>query len=318
MNNLLVLRKITASFFSSLTLILLSVSCAKFKTEKIYDSKVNNNIQTFAISGSVNGFHYIPDEIKHKGLVITFGGSEGSAGEYYAADIANKGYEVLAVYYFGKENQPVSISEVPLEFFSEVLNYAEKKCKSIEPITLLGGSKGAELAAILSSYYSRIDNVILFAPSSFVFQGLDYSSQKSSWSWKKTPLPFITFSQKAYEKMRYENNAIVLRDMYEAAVELTPPEILKKASINLSNLKGNALIFTGGDDALWQSDSMAQILKKQNPEKTELHIFEKAGHAFGAAPVSGGIKLGGTPEANKTAAVESSRILIEFLNKQHK
>ncbi|QEJ94484.1 hypothetical protein FUT79_04205 [Treponema phagedenis] len=301
-------------FLAVLGLGLLFISCSKFTVEKIEDKNTNSDVQVFSIKGSINGFHYIPKEIKHKGLVVCFGGSEGSAGEWYAADIANEGYEVLAVYYFGKENLPQILSEVPIEFFENVLDYIKKRGSNKKPITLLGASKGAELTALLTRYYPQIDNLILFAPASCVFQGLDYTSSKSSWTRKKEALPFITFTQEVIEKISYEENAIVLRPLYEAAVNEAAEELRKKAEIDLSQFKGKVLIFAGGDDCLWPGDFAAQAFKNQNPDNVDLHIFPKAGHAFGAPPIAGGVKLGGTQEENTKAAIESRRIMFEFLN----
>ncbi len=314
-------KKIVKKIFV-FSLVLFFSSCSKFTVEKITPKNVNADVQVFSISGKLNAFHYVPNEIRHKGIVITLGGSEGSAGEWYAAPLTNLGYEVLAVYYFGKGNLPKLLSEVPLEFFDEVLNYIEKNCKGKKPITLIGGSKGAELAALLTMYYPQIDNIVLYAPAHVVFQGLDHTSSKSSWTIKKQAVPFVPLLQNAYSKIKYEDNAMVLRLMYETAVETAPEEILKKASIDLSNFQGKALIFAGGCDGLWQSDKAAEILHKQKPEHIELHIFEKAGHSFGSPSagnpaVIGGIKNGGSLEENKKAAIESSKLLLDFLAALH-
>lgn len=315
-------KKFIRKFFFIFGLMLFFSSCSKFKVEKILLKDVNGDVQVFSVSGALNGFHYVPAEISHKGIVITLGGSEGSAGEWYAAPLANLGYEVLAVYYFGKGELPQLLSEVPLEFFDEVLKYIEENCKGKKPITVIGGSKGAELAALLSIYYPQINNIVLYAPASFVFQGLDYTSQKSSWTIHKKALSFIPLLQNAYSKITYEGNALCLRLMYETAVETASEEILKKALIDLSHFQGKALIFAGGDDCLWQSDTAAEILHKQKPENIALHIFEKAGHSFGLPAsgnpaVIGGIKNGGTLEENKKAAIESSKILTDFLAASH-
>lgn len=315
-------KKFIRIFFFIFSLMLFFSSCSKFKIEKISLKDVNADVQVFSVSGALNGFHYVPAEIRHKGIVITLGGSEGSAGEWYAAPLANLGYEVLAVYYFGKGKLPQVLSEVPLEFFDEVLNYIEANCKGEKPITVIGGSKGAELAALLTAYYPQINNIVLYAPSYVVFQGLDYTSQKSSWTIKKQALPFIPLLQNAYSKITYNDNAMMLRPMYEAAVATASEEILQAALIDLSHFAGKALIFAGGDDCLWQSDTAAEILHKQKPENIALHIFEKAGHSFGSPAIGnptviGGIKNGGLPEENKKAAIASSKILIDFLAALH-
>ena len=41
--------------------------------------------------GYIRGYHHIPHDIQHKGVVITFGGSEGSMNEYMANDLSRGG-----------------------------------------------------------------------------------------------------------------------------------------------------------------------------------------------------------------------------------
>ncbi|HZK33048.1 MAG TPA: hypothetical protein VFC60_00985 [Tissierellaceae bacterium] len=40
-----------------------------------------------------------------KGVVVTFGGSEGSSNMDVAKKVAKEGYEVYSMYFLGKENQ---------------------------------------------------------------------------------------------------------------------------------------------------------------------------------------------------------------------
>ena len=70
---------------------------------------------------------YIPNEIHHKGVVITFGGSEGSIYETMADYLSSDGYEVVAVYYFGQQGQSENLSKVPLEIYEEIYSYIKNK-----------------------------------------------------------------------------------------------------------------------------------------------------------------------------------------------
>lgn len=119
--------------------------------------------------GFLNGFHFIPNEKSSKGSIVVFGGSDGGCDYDRAIELANDGYEVIALFYFGQDNQPKTYNNVPLEFFEEFLNYADNHDIDTTELTLIGTSKGAELTLLLSNLYSEIDNIVLFSPSSYVF-----------------------------------------------------------------------------------------------------------------------------------------------------
>ena len=90
----------------------------------------------------LNGYHFIPEKITHRGTVITFGGSEGSSNINMAVKLAKEGYEVYSLYFFGRDNQQKELVKVPLDFFTEVYAEVEKNAVSARPLTILGGSKG--------------------------------------------------------------------------------------------------------------------------------------------------------------------------------
>lgn len=306
-------RKVFLPFLFLLFTFSIILSCnSQYKREKV--------VEYFRVTGHLlNACHYVPDKITHKGVVIIF---EAEGGDM-SLSLAKRGYEVLSVYYFGQENLPYECVEIPLEFFGEVLKYINTKCKKKKPITVIGGSKDAELAAVLVSYYPEIDNIVLYAPVSYVYQGYT-AKNKSSWAWKGEPLPFIPLSPEAQLKAEFKyavdikSYYRVSRPVYEEAIKLASEETRKKAEIDISNFKGHCLIFAGADDCTWPSDTAAKALQAQNPERVQLHIFEKAGHGFTFNYVYFYFwKLGGTPEGNYKASIEHKKILYKFLDKQH-
>ena len=135
--------------------------------------------------GYTNGFHLIPNEKSKTGLLVVFGGSDGGTDFDRSVMLAKEGYEVVSLFYFGQENQPPLYNNVPLEFFGEFLEYAKTANIDTSSLTLVGVSKGAELALLLTNYYDEIDNVVLFAPSSYVFQGGNMPANTSSWTYHR-------------------------------------------------------------------------------------------------------------------------------------
>lgn len=157
----------------------------------LYPTDVDGIDVTYVDEGRMQGFRFVPKEKSHKGIVICFGGSEGSPNFETAKRLAEEGYETFALFMFGMKNQEQTLRKIPLEQFEDVINYINKNIKDNKPISVLGASKGAEYALNLASKYHEIDDLILMAPSSYNFAGLDFKDYGSSWTYKGKELPYI-------------------------------------------------------------------------------------------------------------------------------
>lgn len=295
-------------------------------------SQYNTDIEGVEVSRVtgeyINGFRLKPHNKTHKGVIITFGGSEGSPAYFSAEAFAKSGYEALSLFFFGMENQRNDLTLVPLEFFGEVLSYIDENIEDNEIITVFGMSKGAELALNLAVLYPEIDNVILYAPTAWNYMGLskDYTQEmKSSWTYQGEELPYIDM-MKGEAKVGMNlfldyllNRPINYRPGYESAANNDPNS--ENARIKVENTDANILIFAGAEDKMWQSEVSAQVIKDHRPENTEVHIFEDAGHIFyldSYVQMNGVIlEMGGTMEVNTKAGQESNLILIEKVKEWH-
>ena len=271
--------------------------------------------------GYLNALHMIPNEKTSKGLVVTFSGSSKGCDYERSVMLAKEGYEVMAMFYFGQKNQVESYNNVPLEFFSDLLKYTKDNNIDTSELTVLGISKGAELSLVLSNYYAKdIDNIVLFAPSAYVFQGGDMMAKTSSWAYKGVELPYISLFP----------NFINGFNMITALIFYTPyayrahhinvvetQENIEEYEIDFSNFTGDILIFAGEDDQLWHSDIMGTKIKEKALGNVELHIYPDAGHAFLPVSKIPYSNLGGTLEGNTASQVESNASLLEFLKIRH-
>lgn len=295
-------------------------------------SQYNTNIDGVEVSRIVgkymNGFRLKPKEKRHKGVIITFGGSEGSPSYFAAEAFAQSGYEVLALFYFGMENQQKELVQVPLDFFEEVLAYIDENIKDNDIITVYGASKGAELALNLAVLYPEIDNILLSAPTAWNYMGLsqDYSQgMQSSWTYKGDELAYADVTKGDFKVgidlyLDYLlNRPIDYRPSYESAANNDPK--IEEARIKVEKSQANILIFAGGDDKMWQSDVSAQTIYDHRPEKTQVHVFKDAGHIFfmdAYVYTQGAIlEMGGNLEANTKAGQEANAILIKQVEEWH-
>lgn len=293
----------------------------------LYETEQANMTVETIKEGYVIGFHLVPDEILAEGAIFTFGGSEGSPNYELAVQLANEGYEVYSLFFFGPGESPESIHEVPLDFYQEVLAYHEEHSQSDGPITVLGASKGAELTLNLATIYEEIDHIVLYAPSAYNFFSLDQqNADASSWSYQDEPLPHLSNqSGSMIETMQMivgfiTYTPVSYQPIYDSVIEGSETESLEAARIKAEEFTGEGIIFAGGDDLMWNSSQMGEAIIEQ-ANQIELHNYPEAGHLFSnkryLGDSAGLIALGGNDEANQAALEESHAILLENLANWH-
>ncbi|MFC7374143.1 MULTISPECIES: alpha/beta fold hydrolase [unclassified Brachybacterium] len=271
------------------------------------------------------GFHLLPtDGPAAAGVVVTFGGSDGGPAYAQAVRIAQQGYEVYSLFFFGQENQQPALDRVPLEFFEEATDRIEQTARSPGPLTVIGTSKGAELALLLAEHYEQIDNVVLFAPTMHVNQSLVVGREShSSWTLAGEEVPFLSFRSASAGDLVHQlsaaafNYPVTYRSTDESIIENSPAEDEDAARLDPSAVDGGLLVFAGGDDRMWPADTAAYEIGELVPE-AEVHVYPDAGHVFSAGEVVGGLRNGGTAEANEQAEQDSEERLAKRLTEWHR
>lgn len=281
---------------------------------------------TYVDEGRMQGFRFVPKEKLHKGLVICFGGSDGSPNFDNAKRLAEEGYETFALFMYGMRNQEQTLRRIPLEQFEDVINYINKNVKDNKPISILAASKGSEYALNLASKYHEIDNLVLIAPSSYNFAGLDFKDYGSSWTYKGKELPYIDIKKSSLKS--FLKNIIVpaiikspisFKDTYNSAIEKDSSS--QEKLIPVKDVKANILMIVGEDDLMWDSLAMANKIKEENP-KAMIYSYKGAGHIFAGNGIINiknvRIATGGTAEDNKNAKIQSIKAIDAFLIENHK
>jgi dienelactone hydrolase len=242
-------------------------------------------------------------------MLILFGGSEGGLPDYYDTEkLTSLGYPCFILGYFGTQNTPGRLEMIPMEYFEKQFKALETRPElKDKKIVVWGGSKGGELALLLASKYKKIQGVIAAVPGSVVFQGLG-GNLVSSWSEKGVSLPFVPFAPFDYNKI--VNSQYV--EVYRLSLEQT--ESVSKAAIRVENINGPILLLAGKDDTMWPSDQMCNMIVKRLdaykfPHWYKLFSYEHAGHTL-----NDGYMMGGTPEGNKIAKMDSQQRILDFLD----
>jgi len=217
-------------------------------------------------------------------LVVGLGGSEG--GNAWASDhwkltrdeFITKGYAFLAVGYFGCEGTPAILDKIAIDDVHNAIKVAAKHSKiDGRKIAVLGGSRGADLALLLGSYYSDISCVIGMSASHAVFPGHTQEFNSSCWTYQGKELPFIPVNDEAVPFLMKRD----LRGTFEAMLKDTAAE--HRCLIKVENIKAPILLLSGDADeiipAVMMGNKMMTRLRVNNFSYAYEHIIYRGGHA---------------------------------------
>ncbi len=304
-------------------------------------------------SASCQRFWYVASEmtrvsVRERGLVGTFfhppgsgpfpavivlGGSEGGLDvqECFAALLATHGYATLGLAYFGMEQLPPHLAEIPLDYGETALQWLQaQECVQASNIGVIGGSAGGELALLLAASFPSIRAVVGFAASGVIYQGIRIGpyagSPRARWTYRGMPLPFVPVKVDlkyllASGWKHLTGHPSSATPLYLAS--LHDPDLVDKATIAVEKINGPVLLISGSDDQVWPSswlsERVMQRLKQCGHPYADRHLcYEGAGHAIHLPymPTIGrATALGGSPSRDAAASVDAWPHLLTFLEK---
>lgn len=280
----------------------------------------------------LSGVFYQPASIEPKPAVIVLGGSSGALAwsSQVAALLARRGFAALALAYFGFDDLPAQLVEIPLEYFVRAYEWLNAQ-PGIRPDALgvVGISRGAELALTLGSRLPYVRSVVAYCPSSVVWSGLygDRPADRPAWTTNGRSIAFSSLMTPALSAVRdrvFHESPVPLTPLFDAALDgLLPAD----AFIPVEQTSGPILLVSGDDDRMWPASRMGrQIMDRLAAHEhpfTSRHLhYPNAGHLMRppGAPTSildGKFAFGGTPQvqaaANRAAWKETVAFLQESL-----
>ncbi|TDW65844.1 alpha/beta fold hydrolase [Kribbella pratensis] len=217
--------------------------------------------------------------------VLLLHGSSGTPDVQRARLLEAEGYDVLAPRW-------TVTHEVPLESFP-----LDELAARNDRLVVMGSSWGAEAALLLGALDERVDMVVAFAPSAYVWgRVLEDGTQRSAWTWQGEPLPFVPFDQ----DWKAEDDPPSFTGLYRRSLLSAAEE----ARIPVERI-GDVLLIAGGDDKVWPAVEFAEeIVRRRGERPTRLLIGPEAGHRPvlpGEEPKSAGQRMarGGTEAADR-------------------
>lgn len=217
-------------------------------------------------------------------LIVGLGGSEG--GNAWTSDywkktrdrFIEKGYAFLAIGYFGAKGTPDILNKIAIEDIYNAIKTATKNRKiNKKKIAIIGGSRGADLALLLGSYYKDINCVVSIVGSNAVFPGHTTHYSTSCWTYQNKELPFVPVNEEALPFLMKRD----LRGTFDAMLKDTIA--VGKATIKIENIKGPVFLLSATKDEICPSKLMAEMmmerLKSNNFKYHYEHKSVEGGHA---------------------------------------
>ncbi|MBV6878551.1 acyl-CoA thioester hydrolase/BAAT C-terminal domain-containing protein [Epilithonimonas ginsengisoli] len=214
-------------------------------------------------------------ESENQPLVIGLGGSEG--GNAWASDhwkttreeFLRKGYAFLAIGYFGSKGTPAILDKIAIEdVHNAILAATQNKKINRSKIAIVGGSRGADLALLLGSYYPEISCIVAIVPSHVVFPGHTDHFTSSCWTYQNQQLPFVPVNEESIPFLMKND----LRGGFEAMLHDQTAE--DKALIKVENINGSILLLSATKDEIIPSTPMSEKIINRLKEKKFKHKAE--------------------------------------------
>jgi dienelactone hydrolase len=262
--------------------------------------------------------------------IIVVGGSGGGLDEFTPALLANHGYAALGLAYFGFENLPRDLYEIPLEYFGLAIEWMRRQPDvDADRLIVMGASRGGELALLLGATFAEIRGVIAYVPSGVTWPGIgrEFSPQpRASWTWHGKPIAFVPPAPPTAAGL--SGGAIAFTPWFLES--LKDSDAVEHAEIEVERINGPVLMISGKDDQMWPSATLSEMAMRRLARHRFTHphrhlSYDGAGHAITFPytpstiteifhPVARSLMaFGGTPKATAAAKADAWRETLDFL-----
>lgn len=289
----------------------------------------------------VIGELFYPKDRQANPSIITIPGAGRFLDVCIAQILASHGYTVLALAYFGYPGLPEKLSLIPLEYFENAIRWLQKQPQvNGNKVALVGQSTGAEVVLLMASLFpDEVDAAIVYSPSHLIHGDNSSPHEKSAWTLKNKPLPFMPFPSYEQGQLAVKEGQVKFHEgTIEDPIPWTPYYLyalkkfsgsVKAATIPVEHIRCPLLIFSGNDDEQWPSFVAGQKIIERldfmgSKIKRNYINFPHAGNHLFTFPYRSSIDLpfstdpkwtiaGGTPEGNAHAIEQAWKETLNFL-----
>lgn len=262
-------------------------------------------------------------------LVLHGGGGARGYEQRYAALLAEHGYDVFCVEYFGVEGVRDALLQIPLEAFGNAATWLlERPTVSGDQVGVIGFSRGGEAALLTGATFETVGVVAAYVPSGYAWAAPSWmpgvGEDQPSWTLGGDPVPFLDIDQ--YVTESEDSDTPLGGDTPSAsaiALDHADSRERERTTIPVEETEGPVLLVSAGRDSVWPSSRLAAVARERlddHPWPVEHCSFPAAGHAIrvpyrfaGDADPDETHRYGGTNEANARASARAWRRTLDFL-----
>ncbi|XP_069773516.1 acyl-coenzyme A thioesterase 1-like [Narcine bancroftii] len=219
--------------------------------------------------GRVRGVLFVPPGNGLFPGVIDIYGSVGGLVEHRASLLANHGFLVLALGYFGYDDLPKNFLKLDLEYFEEAVNFLRRHPKVKGPgVGAIGISKGGDLVLSMTTFLPHvIAGVSIGGCNANTLGHLHYKDIT------------LTGLSASLDRIKFlESNLVDISEVMDNPQD----EANKESIIPLEKAEGHFLFVIGEDDKNWNTPLYAhqavERLKENGKNNYELLSYPDAGH----------------------------------------
>jgi pimeloyl-ACP methyl ester carboxylesterase len=300
--------------------------------------RIPENIsEELVVDGGLHGSFFSPQGGSDSPAVVFLSGSEGGVKRHQAAQLAARGFNVLALAYFNGPGVPKELNRVPLEYFLTGMNWLRRRTDQSN-VALVGGSRGGEAVLAIGSLEGQgISAIVAMVPGD-MFTGTHTMSGDivPAWTHNGIDLPVACGSVSLDDVIRGKSVGATINTANELFSFYSDRAIYDRCSIPVEGMKAPILFISGAKDECWPShiSSLRAIarLRRSNYRHDIEHVWDPdAGHLVGFPGLpttmtektrfpghSLFLALGGSPEANARHQRRSWEATVEFLVKHTK
>ena len=277
---------------------------------------------------------HLPRGSGRRPAVIVLSGSDGgiATANLVGEPLAASGFVTLCLAYFAMVGLPRHFSQIPLEYFEKAIDWLRAHpAVDAERVGVFGMSRGGETALLVGATFPSITAVVACVPSHAVWQGTnpDPSITTSSFTRAGVELP--------YASLVAGREGTSWRQWFDVSLRTVPPD----AEIPVERINGPVLFLSGTLDGVWPCSEMSdRAIERLRTHRFAFPVdharYEDAGHAILMPPYRvgplenpwpaesyhrpewlqsgiGTLQLGGTPEGNRLARIDSWPRMLRFL-----
>ncbi|WP_247729178.1 alpha/beta hydrolase [Halovivax limisalsi] len=269
----------------------------------------------------------------HPGVLVLHGAG-GARGyeQTYAAMLAEHGYTVCCVEYFGAPGTRDALVDVPLEEFRDAAHWLlDRPDVAGDRVGVVGFSRGGEASLVVGAQFDAVGCVVAYVPSCYRWPAPSWmdgvGEDQPTWTLDGEALPHLPIDKYVREEDGIDEPLGVPEpNAASLAIERSTAAERNRAAIPVEEIDGPVLLVSGGQDTIWPCAEMAdraaaRLADHDHPRQFEHLENPDAGHAIrvpyrfdGETDPGETHEYGGTYEANSLAAARAWHRTLSYLD----